>query len=262
METKTSKCSCTERETPKNDVAPTSQPALTLLFLSVQSRAGAGFLSLSRCAACYNHKKSSTSWLGGDGESSSSAEDSGPDVESESEAESSSSSSSSSSQESLLEEPGGDGPEETKEEPEEEQKSSQRAPLSRPDTIVSTLNLQVLPQKHHTDDFRIVKVAEEAAGAEGGGHQHLQAGSPWQQWPHPPVHQQQLSQQHHMMQLQPRLVTLPTAGGQRSAPGLPGPAMMHPPRPPHPALWAPSASQPHLEGPRPQHCWYCRSAPY
>lgn len=243
-------------------MAPTSQPALTLLFLSVQSRAGAGFLSLSRCAACYNHKKSSTSWLGGDGESSSSAEDSGPDVESESEAESSSSSSSSSSQESLLEEPGGDGPEETKEETEEEQKSSQRAPLSRPETIVSTLNLQVLPQKHHTDDFRIVKVAEEAAGAEGGGHQHLQAGSPWQQWPHLPVHQQQLSQQHHMMQLQPPLVTLPTAGGQRSAPGLPGPAMMHPPPPPDPALWAPSASQPHLEGLRPQHCWYCRSAPY
>lgn len=189
---------------------------------------------------------------------------------SESEAESSSSSSSSSfSQESLLEEPGAGGAEETPEEtPEEtteeteEQQSSEKAPLGRPETIVSTLNLQVLPQKHNSNNFCIIKVAEEAEGAAGGGPQHLQAGSRWQQRPHPSVHQQQLSQQHHMMQLQPRLMAPPTAGGQRFAPALPGPAMMQPLLPPHAALWTPNASQAHLEGPNPQQCWYCVSTPY
>lgn len=99
----------------------------------------------------------------------------------------------------------------------------------------------------------------------GGGHQYLQAGSPW---PHAAVHQQQLSQQqqqlHHMMHLQPHRVAPPTAGGLRSVPPLPGPAVMYPPLRPHAALWAPSASQPHLEAHvDPQQCWYClSSAPY
>ncbi|GLD69656.1 lateral signaling target protein 2 homolog [Lates japonicus] len=59
-----------------------------------KSRSGHEFLGLSRCAACYN-QKANMFRRGDDGDTSSSAEDSGPEVDSESEAESSSSSSSS-----------------------------------------------------------------------------------------------------------------------------------------------------------------------
>lgn len=181
-------------------------------------------------------------------------------MDSESEAESSSSSSSS-SQESLPEEPAVDEEEETGEEAEEQQ-SSQDAPLGRPETIVSTLNLKVLPQNPNGDDFCIVEVAEEAAEAAGGGHQYLQDGLPWQQWPQPPVRQQQLSQHYQTMQLQPCLAAPPTTGGQRSAPAFAGPAMMQPHLPPHAALWGPGPPQAHLEAPGSQQCWYCASTPY
>ncbi|XP_053292038.1 pleckstrin homology domain-containing family A member 3 isoform X1 [Pleuronectes platessa] len=62
-------------------------------------------LSLARCAACYNHKSSTVSWRGDAGESSSSAEDSGPEVEDEESEAESSSSSSSSCRSSATEEP-------------------------------------------------------------------------------------------------------------------------------------------------------------
>ncbi|XP_039995340.1 PH domain-containing protein DDB_G0275795-like [Xiphias gladius] len=58
-----------------------------------ESRSGPEFLGLSRCAACYNQKASAMPRRGGDWESSSSGEDSCPEVDSESEAESSSDSS-------------------------------------------------------------------------------------------------------------------------------------------------------------------------
>ncbi|KAM9345024.1 uncharacterized protein ABDE67_013919 isoform 2-T2 [Symphorus nematophorus] len=61
------------------------------------------FLGLTRCAACYNQQ--AIARRGGDGESSSSAEDSGPEGDCESEAESSSSSSSGRAASEIFEEP-------------------------------------------------------------------------------------------------------------------------------------------------------------
>lgn len=289
---------------------------LTLISLSVQFRSGPGFLSLSRCAACYNQKKSSTSWQGGDGESSSSAEDSGPELDSESEAESSSSSSSSGGALSeILEKPetekpsslSGDaaGPEsggkdadgreemgETSESQEDKNKSkgvTLRAPLvksfslssftpnlipllPRSDTIVSTLNLQVLPQTHASDAFYIVKQheekTEEGAGGGGEGVNHLlppQTGSQWQQWSQPTLQQHQLSyqyqQQPHQVlhqQQQPRHFSTLLAQCQRLPPPLHTPPMIHPPAL-HNPLQAPNASQTHLDALTPQPCWYCSS---
>ncbi|XP_038588488.1 uncharacterized protein LOC119913201 [Micropterus salmoides] len=173
-----------------------------------KSRSSPKFLGLSRCAACYNRQASSTHWHGGDGESSSSAEDSGPEVDRESEAESSSSSSSSSccSGEDLSEilEPGGkegDGPEETGETSESQGDKSgtkgitRRAtlvksyslptsfaphltPLSllpRPHKVVSTLHLQAFTQQHDDDNaFNIVihhlaKTEKDSAQESNGG---------------------------------------------------------------------------------------------
>lgn len=168
---------------------------------------------------------------------------------------------------------------ETSEDQEELKMQSQRAPLvnlstdpnilrllSRPDTIVSTLNLQVLPQKYNSEDFRIVQVPEEntersAAGGQGEV-EHLQRGSPWQQRSHPTFHQHQLSHQPpHMLHLQPPSVSPLTAQGQRLPPTLPTPPMIHH-RLPHAPHWAPNASQAHLEGLIPQQCWCCHTVPY
>ncbi|KAG7512431.1 hypothetical protein JOB18_029207 [Solea senegalensis] len=60
-----------------------------------QPKSTSDFDSLSRCAACYNPNMNSMTWRGEDGESSSSAGDSGPELSSDSESESESSSSSS-----------------------------------------------------------------------------------------------------------------------------------------------------------------------
>ncbi|XP_070697621.1 bromodomain-containing protein 4-like [Pempheris klunzingeri] len=164
---------------------------------SPKSTSGPEFLSLSRCAACFNLKANSMPRWGGDGESSSSAEDSGPEVDLESEAESSSSSSSCSGgplsdremqgAEKPPESGGqdGDGREETGETLESQDDKSKkngvtrRAPLvksfslptsftprlspqsllPRPHRVISTLNLQVLPHNYN-DAFFIVQQQE------------------------------------------------------------------------------------------------------
>lgn len=174
------------------------------------------------------------------------------------------------------------GPEddgETSEDQEELKMPSRRAPLlnlstdpnllrllSRPDTIVSTLNLQVLPQKYDNEDVRIVQVREEnTEGSAAGGQgevEHLQRGSPWQQRSHPMPHQHQLLHQPpHMLHLQPPCVSPLTAQGQRLPPTLPTPPMIHH-RLPHAPQWAPNASQAHLEGLIPQQCWCCHTVPH
>ncbi|XP_069574914.1 AP-3 complex subunit beta-2-like isoform X2 [Brachyistius frenatus] len=103
-----------------------------------KSRSGPDVLSLSPCAACYNQKGRYTSRWGRDGESSSSAEDSGPEAESEAESESSSSSSSCAAAETpertspvgggdAEEEPGGGGGGGEEEDEEEETPTGRRA---------------------------------------------------------------------------------------------------------------------------------------
>ncbi|CAB1457750.1 unnamed protein product [Pleuronectes platessa] len=146
-------------------------------------------LSLARCAACYNHKSSTVSWRGDAGESSSSAEDSGPEVEDEESEAESSSSSSSSCRSSVTEEPepersgdaaeeesrgdggeggggggggGGEGGDETVETSNRQEDKNEppsltphllpRSFLPRPPQVVSTLHLQVLPQNCGDDE--------------------------------------------------------------------------------------------------------------
>lgn len=165
------------------------------------------------------------------GDSSSSAEDSGPEADSESEAESSSSSSCCLSEVPERTENGdaaetdsggedGDGREETG----ETKGATLRAPLVKsfslptpppsllPHKVVSILNLQVLSSSHHHDDdddhddedtFYFIKrqkteESDTAAGREGidilpppQPFQSQQTWLPWQQWSQP------ASQQHH-----------------------------------------------------------------
>ncbi|XP_022603904.1 uncharacterized protein LOC111223886 [Seriola dumerili] len=159
-----------------------------------KSRSGPEFLGLSRCAGCYNQKASSMPRWGGDGESSSSAEDSGPEVDCESESESTSSSSCSGPVEAETPETersspvcGGEdgaGREETGETSSQRQQDEnkkrrmiQRAPLvksfslpssftpnltplsflPRPPGVVSTLHLEVLPEKHSDNTFVTIR---------------------------------------------------------------------------------------------------------
>ncbi|CAK6976754.1 protein phosphatase 1 regulatory subunit 1C [Scomber scombrus] len=156
-----------------------------------KSKSGPEVINLSRCAGCYNHKKIARLHHGG--ESSSSAEDSGPDADSESEAESSFSSSSSEQadveevsavpEDAAEPEPESGGQEvdagqaeETSESQEDRKRKRefvQRNPfvksfslpssfthrltplcqLPRPPRIVSILNLQVEQQEHNSDTF-------------------------------------------------------------------------------------------------------------
>ncbi|XP_023249262.1 uncharacterized protein LOC111644583 [Seriola lalandi dorsalis] len=173
-----------------------------------KSRSGPEFLGLSRCAGCYNQKASSMPRRGGDGESSSSAEDSGPEVDCESESESSSSSSCSGpvvaetpETERSSPECGGEdgaGREETGETTSQRQQDDnkkrrmiQSAPLvqsfslpsslppnltplsflPRPPGVVSTLHLEVLPENHSDNTFVTIRrhLSEREDENTGGG---------------------------------------------------------------------------------------------
>ncbi|XP_040905998.1 lateral signaling target protein 2 homolog [Toxotes jaculatrix] len=308
-----------------------------------KSRSGSECLGLSRCAACYNQKANSMSRRGGDGESSSSAEDSGPEVDNESEAESSSSSSCSEpvaaetpekpetekhspvcgdaaepesggedGDKEDSDEEDGDGQKERGHTSEREQDPNRtkgmirRAPLvksfslppsftprliplsllPRPPTIVSTLHLQVLPEKRKDDTVFTIRQhlseredekTEEGYGGRGGGRlgsmnnlllpqpfQWEQMGLPWQQRSQPPLqqHQYQQQQQHQLMsyqyqEQQPQHFPPPFAQGQ----GLPPPPshtlpVLHTPTLYTP-LQAPNAPQTHLHALTPEPCWYC-----
>ncbi|XP_049927534.1 uncharacterized protein LOC126406962 [Epinephelus moara] len=279
-----------------------------------KSRPGPEFLSLTRCAACYNEKASSMLRWGDEGESSTSAEDSGPEVDWESSSSSSSSSSEGCSEPALSETLGnpspvsgdaaeaerggkdGDG-EVTESQEDKNKKMTQRArlvkssslpqspvphltPLSllpRPHTVVSTLQLQVLSQKHdddgNDDTFLIVKQQlsgreeeEEKTGESKGGRQEginsvrppqpfqwQQTGLPWQQWSQPTLQQHQLSYQQqpqHFPPLSAQCQRLPPPSHTLPVPHLP---MLHPPRQ---ALNAPHRN---LHAPTPQPCWCCHS---
>lgn len=258
---------------------------LHLISLSVQSRSGPEFLGLSRCAACYNQKAGSMCRRGGDGESSSSAEDSGPEVDSESEAESSSSSSCSGEASSeILENPSpvsGDAAEPESGDGQEETGVTRRAPLvksfslpnsfsphlsplsllPRPHTVVSTLRLQVLSQKHDAADALCIvkqhlpeREEQKTGGSNGGGRGGInnllppQTGLPWQQ---------PTSQQHQLSHQQPPHFPPLSAQGQRSPPSLRTLPMFHPPTLYTHPLQAPNAPQTHLHALTPQPCWYC-----
>lgn len=241
-------------------------------FFSLQPSSAPRLPNLSRCAACYNHKKNFL--YGGDGESSSSAGDSGPEVDWDSEPESLSISSSSSS---------------SVEEDEEEQRSSsegggkdedegqkregfaegtqqtdsqdtpassvlQPRPTSRPRTVVSTLHLRVLPQEHAGDAVCIVQLHEEET-EDPVCHLPPQTG-----WSHAPSQQHQLSypqqQRLHAYQMFPQHSPLFPAQGQRSPLPLHSPPVLHRPAP-HGWPQPPYAAQTHLGTQVPQQCWCC-----
>lgn len=208
---------------------------------------------------------------GGDDESSSSAEDSGPEVDYESEAESTSSSSGCSR---ILEaetenrssptgdESGGkdDGREETEEMLERVADESRSPPADllsvpsyfdphltpqslqpRRETVVSTLNLQVLPQENTRDAFCIIEQHKVKPEESVGGNQ-LQPPQTW--WP-----QHQLSYQYQQQQEAHQLF-------QHHRPPLSvqgQPAMLVPP-----VLHA-MAAHAHLHTPHAaaQQCWCC-----
>lgn len=252
-------------------------------FLSLQSSPAPGLPNLSRCAACYNHKKNFL--YGGDGESSSSAGDSGPEGDLDSEPESLSSSSSSSSVEEEEQEErssaASDGGGKDEGRGDEGQKLEgfaegtlqtasqdpptssvlQPRPTSRPPTVVSTLHLRVLPQERAGDAACIIQLHEEETeerdGERGACHLPPQTG-----WSHAPSQQRQLShpqQQHlHAYQMFPQHPALFPAQGQRSPltlhspPGLHWPAHHGWPQPPY-------AAQTHLGPQVPQQCWCCYS---
>lgn len=234
--------------------------------VSVQSRSGPEFLGLSRCAGCYSHQQ--LRWGGGDGgESSSSAEDSGPEMDSESEAESSSSSSSSSCgpvvaeppQEGEGEEhspaPGGsaghDGGGQVEAGGTENGTSQQVLPprliplshLPRPPRVVSTLHLQV--QKTPSTDATCWR--ERAEEPINTIQPHL--GSPWRRGSQIRSQQRQdqlqlLHQQHVFMSA--RGQTWPTL----SLPVMHLPQLV-------PSLQAAHTRHSHLYTCTPQTCWYC-----
>ncbi|XP_029306116.1 splicing factor 3B subunit 4-like [Cottoperca gobio] len=255
-----------------------------------KSRSGAVQPNLSRCAACYNHKASSMLRWGGDAESSSEYEDSGPEDEPESEAESSSSSSCS---EKVSSEPG--GREESQEDHSRAKQDLRSLPtphltpqhlLPRPHTVVSTLHLEVLSQNNED----VAKQQESTWGGHGGGREGIndvtppqvfpwqQMGLPWQttqllsyqqqQQPHQLLHQHQ--QQQHFPPL--------SAQGQRLPPPLHTPPVPHPltlysplhtPPVPHPlTLYSPlqalNAPQTYLHAPAAQPHSYIssRNFPY
>lgn len=253
-----------------------------LVFFSIQSSSIPGLPNLSRCAACYNHKKSFLH--GGDGESSSSAGDSEP----EEDCESVSSSSSSSAEEEVPRRPsppaGSEGGGRDSGEEVEGQLLESRAegvvqtrpqnsppssappprPLSHPENVVSTLHLQVVPQEHASDAFYIIRRQEEEEeeaeedGGEEGGAWPL---PPQMGWFHPPSQQHQPPHHHqhqylHPFPMFPQHAPLLPGQGQRSAPALHPPLVF-----PWPVLhsWpqAAAAAQPHLEVPHP--CWCCSS---
>lgn len=166
---------------------------LCILFTLIQTNSGTNLLGLSRCAGCYNHSASSTHWRGGGGDSSSSAEDSGSEGHCESDAESSSSSDASGHVAAAAREP------------DTEQVSGEaagsrdgdartggltgRAPLvkslslplsqappppPRPPRMVSTLQLQVLPEQQ-----RLPARRHETTGRLQAA-QWQQMGLPWQ----------------------------------------------------------------------------------
>nr|XP_033500893.1 uncharacterized protein LOC117268487 [Epinephelus lanceolatus] len=150
-----------------------------------KSESGPEFLSLSRCTHCYNLR-----W-GDDGESSSSAEDSGSEVDWETEAESRSSCSDLAFSEirNINAESGGkdgDGGEMSEIQEAKNKKMTQRAPLinssslpnspgphltplslpPHPHTVVSTLHLQVLSQKQDNNDDAFYIVKQQLSGRE------------------------------------------------------------------------------------------------
>ncbi|XP_030298352.1 uncharacterized protein LOC115596980 isoform X2 [Sparus aurata] len=274
--------------------------------------------SLTRCAACYNQRAGSMPHRGGD--SSSSAEDSGPEADWQSEAESSSSSSC--SVEDLSEEPdepetqttsaaaaeaesgGGDadegdetgGASESQKDQSRTKAVTRRGPLvksssssfssltphlapltllPRPQTVVSTLRLQVLPQTNDDGDLLFVEQQEENSEESSGGRGrdgvngllHPPTGLPWQPFT-----------LHHHHQQQPQHFPPLSAQGQRLL--LPPPhtlPVQHLPmlhthlQAPHTHLQAPhthlQAPHTHLQAPHthlqaladPHLCWYCYS---
>ncbi|XP_027128569.1 bZIP transcription factor 18-like [Larimichthys crocea] len=243
------------------------------------SKSGPVFLGLSRCDNCYKHK--AISWKGVDGESSSS-EGSGAEVESEEEESSSSSSCSEKDSSEILEESETEKPslesgdsEETSEVQEDKSSTkaaTQRAPLvksfslpasftprltplsllPRPQTIVSTLNLQV--EKHDLDAFHIVKqqLTEEEERTEGGrGGINNQRSKPTLQERQLSYQYQQQPHQHfyqHQQQQQPQHFSPLSAQGQMLPPPLHTLPVLH-----HPTL---NAAQRY---PHPQPCMYCSS---
>nr|XP_019942429.1 PREDICTED: probable serine/threonine-protein kinase samkC [Paralichthys olivaceus]XP_019942439.1 PREDICTED: probable serine/threonine-protein kinase samkC [Paralichthys olivaceus]XP_019942448.1 PREDICTED: probable serine/threonine-protein kinase samkC [Paralichthys olivaceus] len=263
---------------------------------TLQSRPGPEHLSLSRCAACYNIKSSSVTWRGDHGESSSSAEDSGPEVDDESETDSSSSSSS--RNETPEPERSGDAAEdesrggggggedgdetgETSNRREEKNKPSSLTPhliplsfLPRPPQVVSTLHLQVFPQNRGDDEtfFSIrqrrpegeeEETQERYRGRGGGGGRG--GGSINRLMPQQPPQCQQM-----MLPWQRR--SQPTVQQhhhqqqrpkprQLSAQGQRSPPPSHT-RPPTlcTPLWAPNPPHTHLHALTPQPCWRCRHA--
>ncbi|XP_078129867.1 uncharacterized protein LOC144532803 isoform X2 [Sander vitreus] len=286
-----------------------------------KKRSGPQVGGLSRCAACYKQKASSMHRWGGGGESSSSAEDSGPEVESSS---SSSSSSSSYSEKASSETPSpvpadgadadsgakdGDGRDEASH---SRTKRPRRSPfvksfslptsltphltplslLPRPQTVVSTLYLQVLSEDDG-DGFYIIKQQlpgreeEEKTGESHREREGINSGQPpqvfqsqqtglsWQQRSHPTLQQHQLSyqQQHpqHFSSLSAQAQRLPPP---RNTLPVPHPPTLHTPlqipdatqthlHAPQTHVCAPQthlhAPQTHVQGPTPQPCWYCYS---
>ncbi|XP_035847975.1 uncharacterized protein LOC116061656 isoform X2 [Sander lucioperca] len=311
------------------DFSHTLQAPLRTRMKTVQNkkRSGPQVGGLSRCAACYKQNASSMHRWGDDGESSSSAEDSGPEVDLESEAESSSSSSSSSSSYSEKASPvpgdgadaesgvkDGDGRDEASRSQEDKSRAKRprRSPLvksfslptsltphltplsllPRPQTVVSTLHLQVLSQDDG-DCFYIVKQQlpgreeEEKTGESHRGREGINSGQPpqafqsqqtglsWQQRSHPTLQQHQLSyQQQHQQHFSPLSAQAQRLPPPRHTLPVPHPPMLHTPLQILDAtqthLHAPQtrvhalqthlhAPQIHVQGPTPQLCWYCYS---
>ncbi|XP_054874833.1 uncharacterized protein ppp1r1c isoform X2 [Amphiprion ocellaris] len=198
-------------------------------------RSGPEILSLSRCAACYNQKSDSTyRWRNG-GESSSSDEASGPEMESDAEF----SSSSSSTEDVVAEKPernspvpgdnaedeprGQDGTSENQDEEQMIKEARPRAPfirsvslpssftppLSRHERFISTLHLKVLSLSDDEDAVYSICKAEEKETKRKGGRlnslippmpfQQNQMGLPWQQGSQPTLQQQQPSYQYQQL---------------------------------------------------------------
>lgn len=131
-------------------------------------------------------------------------------------------------------------------------------PTSHPETVVSTLHLQVLPQEHAGDAFTIIQLREEET-EEHCGEQGVYHLPPQMGWSHLPPQQHQLSyhqQQHrHAHQMFTQHFPPAPAQGQRLPPTLHTPPLLH-----RPALhgWPqpPYAALTHLV---PHQCWCCEN---
>ncbi|XP_029377765.1 probable serine/threonine-protein kinase samkC [Echeneis naucrates] len=262
------------------------------------SRSGPDFCDMSRCAGCCNQKVGSMPQRGDDGESSSSAEDSGSETDCDSESSSTSSCSVPFAEEnSERAETGSRGWRDENSEREQNRSKTKgrigRASLVKsfslppsliprliplsllpsPPRIVSTLHLEVLPEKH-SDTFTIRRqssVSERGtSGVEGVSanspppqqpSQCQPMGIPLQDRSKPTLQQfqcQEQQQQKQMMyQYQHQSQHCPPLSTQGQGTAMPPNALFMPhPQTPLTYPQAPNA-QAHLYALTPTPCWYC-----